>query len=209
MRITAGRLKGRYLRVPTTGVRPSQDRLRQSLFSSLGEWVVGRRVLDLFAGSGALGLEAWSRGAREVVWIERDPRAFATLRANVHALCERRGCEALCLRGDATDLRRWGRQLGAFDLILADPPYDVARGNRLLMDFLDSLPKSGLVREDSVFVFEMRADFEIPSHPSWRPPHARRVGESLWILYRLRPLTTASPEAHKPQHIAGEEAREH
>ena len=115
MRITSGHLKGRTIRVPAAGVRPSQDRLRESLFSSLGGRLDGWRVLDLFAGSGALGLEAWSRGAHEVVWIESHPRTFAVLRENVRALClpeAETTRHARCVRGDAMSLQRWGRQLG-------------------------------------------------------------------------------------------------
>ena len=80
MRVVAGEFRGRRLRMPKRGTRPTADRVREALFSMLGD-VDGARVLDLYAGSGALGIEALSRGARSAVFVERDPRAAAVIRA--------------------------------------------------------------------------------------------------------------------------------
>jgi 16S rRNA (guanine(966)-N(2))-methyltransferase RsmD len=88
MRVTGGTLGGRLLKVPKgDAVRPTQDMVRQALFSSFATLVPGSRFLDLFAGSGAVGLEAWSRGAAYVCWVESDPRAFRVLKENVETLC--------------------------------------------------------------------------------------------------------------------------
>lgn len=120
MRIIAGRFKGRRISAPGgSSVRPTSDSLRETLFNVLGDTVVGARVLDAFAGTGALGLEALSRGAREAIFIESDPRAIRVLRDNVRAC----GAEEACAIVRA-DFRRARAPGEAFDLVLLDPPYD-------------------------------------------------------------------------------------
>jgi len=186
MRITSGRARGRVLRVPAKGVRPSQDRLRESLFSSLGTTLPGWRVLDLYAGSGALGLEAWSRGAAEVRWVERDPRTFAVLRANVAAVCggdeARRGCR----RGDATstDVLSAAAEGRPFDLVLADPPYEATRGEGLLARTLQALADAGIVAAGGLLAFEMASEDAATGQPGWELLRDRVVGDSRWVLYR-------------------------
>ena len=118
MRVIAGRFKGRTLRAPKgMRTRPTADRVREALFSMLGE-VSGARVLDLYAGSGALGIEALSRGAVSAVFVERDARAASAIRDNLRAL----GLEQAVRRQDA--LRFLGATEGTFDLVFCDPPYD-------------------------------------------------------------------------------------
>ncbi|MFA5342434.1 MAG: RsmD family RNA methyltransferase [Kiritimatiellia bacterium] len=87
IRITAGEWRGRQIKVPRGDVRPAQDRVRLAVFSSLADRVPGARVLDLFAGTGAYGLEALSRGAASVTWVENDHRVLEVLRENVESLC--------------------------------------------------------------------------------------------------------------------------
>jgi 16S rRNA (guanine966-N2)-methyltransferase len=128
MRIVAGRLGGRRLAVPKDArVRPTSDRVREAWMSILGDELAGARVLDLYAGSGALGLEALSRGAESVVFVELNPPSLRALEANIAALGV--GPRTTVRRGDA--LRYAGRlEAGAFDLAFADPPYtrdDAAR----------------------------------------------------------------------------------
>jgi 16S rRNA (guanine966-N2)-methyltransferase len=123
MRIVAGTLRGRRLQgPPPDGVRPTSDRLRETVFNILRNDVEGGRVLDAFAGTGAMGLEAWSRGAATVTFVERDRRALAVLRANV-AAC---GAEEACaiIAGDFIGLAARHRDLRGFTLALLDPPYD-------------------------------------------------------------------------------------
>lgn len=102
-------------------VRPTTDRIREAWMSALGGDLLEARILDLFAGSGALGLEALSRGGHEVVFVERARGALATLEANIRLL----GADGSCrvVRGDAMSYAR-GLEAGAFDIALADPPYD-------------------------------------------------------------------------------------
>ena len=122
MRIIAGEWRGRRLLAPAgSAVRPTTDRIRESWFSILGDTVRGASVLDLFAGSGALGLEALSRGATSAVFVERSRKTIRILEQNLEAL--EVGHRARIVAGDALAfVRRLGP--GDFDLCLADPPYD-------------------------------------------------------------------------------------
>lgn len=121
MRIIAGRLKGRRLKAPAgTRVRPTSDSLRETLFNVLGP-TDGARVLDAFAGTGALGLEAYSRGASAVVFVEHDSAALRVLRENV-AHC---GVEDACVI-IRDDFMRARVDAQPFDLVLLDPPYTMA-----------------------------------------------------------------------------------
>ena len=137
VRIVAGRWKGRRLVVPR-GARPTSGRAREALFDILQDSVAGIRVLDLFAGSGAIGLEALSRGASEVVFVESDRDA---LEANLVRLAAREGevrVLAKDARAAATDLARAGER---FDLVFADPPY--GRGNAGLPRSIADLVAAG------------------------------------------------------------------
>ena len=120
MRVVAGEFKGRRLAAPRGArTRPTADRVREALFSMLGD-VSGARVLDLYAGSGALGIEALSRGAESAVFVERNPRAAEVIERNLASL----GLEQQVVRQDA--VRFLTRSEGMFDLVFCDPPYDSA-----------------------------------------------------------------------------------
>jgi 16S rRNA (guanine966-N2)-methyltransferase len=132
IRITAGELRGRRLYVPKTGVRPTTGKVREAIFSMLGS-VQGARVLDLFCGSGALGIEALSRGAAEATLVDTKP---AAARRNLEELdlAER----ARTIRSDAARfLRRV--EPGSFDLVLCDPPYRLA--DRFAADLVQLMPR--------------------------------------------------------------------
>jgi 16S rRNA (guanine966-N2)-methyltransferase len=120
VRVVAGDFKGRRLHAPRgSRTRPTADRVREALFSMLGD-VSGARVLDLYAGSGALGIEALSRGAASALFVERDAAALDALRRNLDAT----GAPGEVRRQDVE--RFLGRPEGTFDLVFCDPPYDVA-----------------------------------------------------------------------------------
>jgi 16S rRNA (guanine966-N2)-methyltransferase len=130
--ITGGELRGRRLYVPKTGVRPTTGRVREAIFSMLGS-VEGSRVLDLFCGTGALGIEALSRGAAAATLVDTRPRAA---RRNLELLGL--GDRATVVRADA--VRFVGRaQPGSFDLVLCDPPYRLA--DRLAADLVQLIPR--------------------------------------------------------------------
>jgi 16S rRNA (guanine966-N2)-methyltransferase len=142
LRIVAGRFGGRRLEIPADSrVRPTADRVREAWFSILGASVVGARVLDLFAGSGALGLESLSRGAAHAEFVELNAASIRALKANVAAL----GVEELVTvhRGDAL---RFAGHLppAAFDLALADPPYTADFAERLVALFR-KVPFAGIL----------------------------------------------------------------
>lgn len=126
MRVIAGSLRGRQLKTPEwPGLRPTSDRLRETLFNVLAGRVAGGRVLDGYAGTGAVGIEALSRGAREVVFLDRDPRACALVAQNLARCGIERGyviIRATAARG--AERVRADPAFVPFDVILLDPPYD-------------------------------------------------------------------------------------
>jgi 16S rRNA (guanine966-N2)-methyltransferase len=124
MRVIAGRFKGRRLRTPTwDGLRPTSDKLRETLFNIVAPRIEGARVLDGYAGTGAIGIEALSRGAAHVTFIERDPRAIALIEANL-AVCGVTGGYTI-RRGDVVAALSQ-LNASACDLVVLDPPYDAA-----------------------------------------------------------------------------------
>jgi 16S rRNA (guanine(966)-N(2))-methyltransferase RsmD len=162
-RIVAGRYGGRRLNAPAgPDTRPTSDRVREALFSSLETAVDldGARVLDLYAGSGAIGLEALSRGAAHVMLIEHDPKAVRVIRANIATLGV---TDAVISGGKVTTTLAGGNPGEPYDVIFADPPY--AMGVEELSEALRALVNGGWVAEDAVIVLE-------------RP---RRRGEPEWV----------------------------
>jgi 16S rRNA (guanine966-N2)-methyltransferase len=132
VRVVAGEFKGRRLHAPRGArTRPTADRVREALFSMLGD-VSGARVLDLYAGSGALGIEALSRGAESAVFVERDHAALSALLRNLQAV----GANAEVRRQDVA--RFLAQPEGTFDLVFCDPPYDVAP--RVAAQLAEALP---------------------------------------------------------------------
>ncbi|MFM9123694.1 MAG: 16S rRNA (guanine(966)-N(2))-methyltransferase RsmD [Actinomycetota bacterium] len=179
MRIVAGRHRSRRLAVPAgRDVRPTSDRAREAVFASLGD-LTGARVLALFAGSGALGLEALSRGAASCVFVERDRTALAAIRANVAALGEE--AAATVRRGSATTaLRELAEAGAAFDLVLLDPPY--GDFPRLWPRLAEAVP--AVLASDGRVVVEGPAGSEA-AMPGFEAAYNRRVGAAgLVILTR-------------------------
>lgn len=184
LRIVAGRLRGRRIRFPDDlpGLRPTADRVRESLFNLLGQDLSGLAVLDLYAGTGALGIEALSRGARRAVFVEREARARRAIRENLERLDLHR--LARVEPGDAgARVRRGG--LGTFDLVLADPPYEDPDSGGLLL-LLDAV---GLVHAGGRVVLEQETGADRPGIPQgWAQVRAARYGRTtLRIFRRLSP----------------------
>ena len=158
MRVIAGEHRGRRLKAPARGVRPTSDRVREALFARL-EPLSGMRVLDLYAGSGALGIEALSRGARSAVFVERSARTRAVLEQNIDQL--QLGSRARILRGDAAvALTRLRAADECFDLVFVDPPYESDEVDRAL----PLLTGAGLLSEHALVVVEG------PKRHSLEPP---------------------------------------
>ena len=157
MRIIAGTSGGLRLFVPKTDVRPTMDRVKAAIFSSLGERVVGARVLDLFAGTGALGIEALSRGATFTLFVDDGAEARALIRENVAALGL--GGTSRIFRRDATKLGPV-YPLEPFSLAFLDPPY----GQGLAEQALTSARAGGWLTPDALVVVEeaTKANFAAP-----------------------------------------------
>ena len=177
MRIIGGTHKGRRLSTPRwEGLRPTSDRLRETLFDILGPRVEGARVLDGCAGTGAVGLEALSRGAAHAVLVDRDPRAVALIRRNAEA----------CGFADRCTVRRAAlpgafRRLapGAFDLILLDPPYDAPDVGPMLAAAAARLGPDGRL------VMEHARRLEPPAPPALEAQRSVRAGDSALRFYAL------------------------
>ena len=179
-RIIAGSAGGRRLKVPAgRDTRPTSDRVREALFSRLEheELLAGARVLDLYAGSGALGLEAASRGAAAVTLVESSRPALAVLRANV-AACRLPGVRVL---GDTVERALGGAQGPAYDVVLADPPYPL--GEPELTGVLTLLVDGGWLTPTAVVVVERSSRSPEPGWPRGLTRFdERRYGETrLWF----------------------------
>jgi len=178
LRIIAGSLRGRRLIVPPRGVRPTADRVRESVFARLGD-LRGARVLDLFAGSGALGIESISRGASSLVSVERSAPALGILRQNLESLgiADR----ARLLRADVRRALRRLRSEGAlFDLVFLDPPY---AESELLENALSDLAERPLLAEAAVGVAERAKRHSLAPIRGLRVDDERSYGDTVisWI----------------------------
>ncbi|MDH6282160.1 16S rRNA (guanine966-N2)-methyltransferase [Rhodococcus sp. LBL1] len=174
-RIVAGRAGGRRLKVPASGTRPTSDRVREALFSSLDSRIdlEGAAVLDLYAGSGALGLEALSRGAEHVLLVESDAKAAAVIKQNVTAV----GLPGASVRTASVAAVVGGTAEREFDVVLADPPYAVTE--EAVTDALTALVANGWVGEGSVVVVERSSRSPETSWPDgMRPERVKRYGET-------------------------------
>jgi 16S rRNA (guanine(966)-N(2))-methyltransferase RsmD len=154
MRVVAGSVKGHHLRAPKgTDTRPTSDRVREALFSILAPDVEDRSVLDLFAGTGALGIEALSRGASRAVFVERRPPACAVIRANLkHTRLEDRA-RLLCMPAE----RAVEHLDGVFGLVLLDPPYAYPN----LHGIMTMIGGARVVGNDTIVVFEHTPRFAV------------------------------------------------
>lgn len=172
MRIIAGIAKGRRLVAPSgKGVRPTTDRVKEALFSSLQPRLHGAVVLDLYAGSGALGLEAVSRGARQAVLVERWTRALQAIAANVEATGFG---DRVTVVSDDVD-RAMATLAGPFDVVLADPPYDLA--DDALAGVLGAV--APLLADDAVVVVERHGrSGPVPWPAGLRRERSRRYGDT-------------------------------
>ena len=149
MRVIAGRLRGATIRTPgTDAVRPTYDRVRESLFSIIEPHLGGASVLDLFAGSGSLGIECLSRGADSATFVERDRSVLEVVRTNLEEL--ELQAASRTVRGDAIRLLKRGLPGAPFDIVFVDPPY----ASGLAAEALTLLGESTLLSDDALVVVE-------------------------------------------------------
>lgn len=182
MRIITGRARGARLKAPKgmAVTRPTSDRVKESLYSILGSLVAGRTVLDVFAGTGSLGLEALSRGAKHAVFL--DQSTADVLRENIaHCHFER---EAEVLAGDAfASLARFARQGRTFDLVFCDPPYHKGLWERALSIF----DTTTLLTEDAILVVEHGGDEDdVPELATLVRVDHRRYGKTTQVSFFQR-----------------------
>ena len=179
MRVIAGESGGVPLKVPKTVTRPTADRVREAVFSILGERVAGARVLDLFAGSGAVGIEALSRGAESAVFVEQNRAACEVLRGNLAKTGLAGKAGVVC--GDA--VKTAGKLGREFDVVFADPPYVKRRGDR---DFGKALLAGGLgeiLADDGTVVLETGVAEVHGEADGWAVRDRRVYGSTvIWFL---------------------------
>ncbi len=167
-------------------LRPTQDRVREALFSSLAALLPGASFLDLYAGTGSVGIEAWSRGAGSVCWVEQDRRAFRVLRENIDALSEASSsCKVLpcCMAVEAFCQRASG---GPFDVIFADPPYGRNRSHE--GDIAAVFMKATLLKPRGILVLEQAVGDCMPAvcEEVWQLLRERRYGSSQLRYFQMK-----------------------
>ena len=177
LRIIAGQWRGKRFRFPELDIRPTPDRVRETLFNWLQNRIQGAHCLDLYAGSGALGLEALSRGAGHVTFLELAPLALEAIKLNVAALKE--GPRVSILRGDAVAPARAAQ---ACSLVFLDPPY----GKSIAPPTLKNLVAAGWIAADAIVVLEVGAKEEFAAPDGFTIEDERRYGAARLVLMRFR-----------------------
>jgi 16S rRNA (guanine966-N2)-methyltransferase len=189
MRVIAGTYRSRILKsLKGLTLRPTSDRLRETLFNVLGSAVVGARFVDVFAGTGAVGIEALSRGAAEVVFIENHPPAVALIRKNLESLGVRSGAIVLgadVLRG-LEMLAAKRKEAGApFDFVFLDPPYAAAEEYARVLRVLGS---ASSLAPGSVIIAEHHKKFDLSGHTgSLTRFRILKQGDAALSFYRFGP----------------------
>jgi len=164
MRVIAGSAGGIRLAVPKRGVRPTMDRVKGAIFSSLGDAVVEARVLDLFAGSGALGIEALSRGAASAVFVEEDGQSAEIIERNL----AKTKLKGRIRQQDAFDFLEHASGSELFDIVFADPPYEkTEKGERFTEKLLANEELPQLMDADGILVLEKWPAEAVPQMKQW------------------------------------------
>ena len=173
MRVVAGSAGGIQLEVSKCGVRPTMDRVKAAIFSSLSDKIIGAHVLDLFAGSGALGIEALSRGAASALFVEQDRQSVTAIEQNL----AKTRLNGRIRRQDAfAFVRRFNSPL-RFDLVFADPPYEQTKsGEHFAEELLSDKSLPQLLAPGGVFVLEKRPGDIIAEPKLWRVTRQKTYG---------------------------------
>jgi 16S rRNA (guanine966-N2)-methyltransferase len=189
MRIISGKLKGRRLLTPRKGLlRPTADRVKESMFNILGKEVGGNVVLDLFAGTGNLGIEALSRGAKMTIFVEKHREALRLIERNI-SLCEMEDRSEILPKDVIQGLRILNQRRESFDLILMDPPYEKG----LIQRTLETLNAEMIYHRDSLLVIEHTRREPLPElSRSWHLIRQRKIGDT--VLSFLTPVLQSSSD---------------
>ncbi len=183
MRIIGGQYRSRLIEMPKgADARPTQDRVREAIFNILAD-VNGKRVLDLFAGSGAYGLEALSRGACHAVFVENNSRCLSAIESNLTSLDIPESKHTVLRSSAYVALPVFAKDAEQFDLIFVDPPYhkDMARKCLIYLDYYDILSKAGLVVVEHFKVDSLETELE-----NIVPEKERKYGDTVISIYRKR-----------------------
>ena len=174
-------MRNRRFSVPDQEVRPTMEAVREAIFSSLGGTCEGLKVLDVFAGSGALGLEAWSRGAASVTFVEQSANVWKNLQKNIAALEAPALGKTKAVRHDA--LRWLERAPTQFDLILADPPYDLPDA---MANTLAAIARGSVLTEGGTVVYEMRSKGDPVVSDEWSVSRDKKYGKTRVLILKLK-----------------------
>ena len=190
MRVIAGTQKGRRLHGPKgPGLRPTADRVKEALFSILASRVIDSRFLDLYAGTGAIGIEALSRGAQRVTFVESDPAALHVLRANV-TQCKLGTAAEIQTCSAGAFLRRSAKTVGQHDLVFADPPYQ----EDPLAEFWPALTETATLAPDALVVLEHASKSTVPpAHGRLRLLRQYRYGDTTLSVFEVTEQDTPAP----------------
>ncbi len=179
MRVIAGQWRGIRLTFhEQRGVRPTTDRVKETLFNIISGWVEGARVLDLFAGTGSWGIEALSRGAKDVVFVEKSPQMIRNIRENLEKVHCSEGFQIL-----AQDVHRFlGKSKGEpFDIIFADPPYHLKLGNTLMR----ALSKQRFLKRRGIFILKHRSTERFSEMGMLRLIRTKKMGETQLSFFEV------------------------
>ena len=193
MRVIAGLAGGIQLDVPKSGVRPTMDRVKGAIFSSLGQEIIGARVLDLFAGSGALGIESLSRGAAAVLFVEENAAAVSAIERNL----VRTKLEGRVRKQDVFAFLRASQSTQPYRIIFADPPYEKTKsGGQFTELLLESSELAEMLEPTGIFVLEKRPSEKMPAAPLWEIVRARRYGATE-VLFLQRAAIAAETRVRR------------
>jgi 16S rRNA (guanine966-N2)-methyltransferase len=192
MRVIAGAAGGIRLDVPKSEVRPTMDRVKAAIFSSLGDEIIGARVLDLFAGTGALGIEALSRGAASALFVEENAAAVAAIGRNL----ARTKLEGHVRKQEVFAFLRSAQGRDPFRIIFADPPYEKTKsGGEFTQMLLENVSLAEMLEPTGIFVLEKRPAEKMPVMPLWEIIRARKYGATE-VLFLQRSSVSAEAQAH-------------
>ena len=186
MRVIAGAAGGIRLDVPKNEVRPTMDRVKAAIFSSLGEEIIGASVLDLFAGTGALGIEALSRGAASALFVEENSAAVACIERNL----ARTKLEGRVRKQEVFAFLGSAQVRDPFRIIFADPPYEKSKsGGEFTQLLLENVQLAEMLEPSGIFVLEKRPSEKMPPTPLWEITRARKYGatEVLFLQRSVMP----------------------
>jgi len=194
LRITGGNLRGRHIHVPDRALRPTQDCVRAAIFSSLAEVIPSARVVDLFAGSGAIGIEAFSRGAAYVCLVEQNRKVFSVLKRNIRDVCKEKHIDKTAsadeflspkiqlISDDVMHFLRHSQKVKPCDIIFADPPYN--QEGCWLKRILPVLAEESILKQKGLFVMEQDVHASFQHSAKWFLLKRRIYGDTQICIFR-------------------------